>query len=288
MELGYGGIGSYVNISGNDFHTTGGASNQMLAAIMVDQYLISSSTNPGNFIGPNTVENTSILPAITAAPNGPVQITGITQANPAVITFASGPTVSANQVYLIKDVYGMTQINGLLCTVSASTSTTMTCGNGTAINSTSFTAFATPLQGAATALLLYTSGTTPAYPWPSQVEMLRTRSGGFYGTPTVVAGSGAGTSPTITLAGTDKEGSISVTTGTSTVVSSTILTATFYIPYPAAPYCQIQPTNSNASQLSGTSQVIPSSSATTFTLSGGGTALASSTAYTWTYHCGRD
>lgn len=76
-------------------------------------------------------------------------ITGITQANPAVIT------VSVAHNYLVGDKirvivpnqFGMTQINGLLATITAVTASTIT----TDINSAAFTAFAYPISAIAAA-----------------------------------------------------------------------------------------------------------------------------------------
>jgi len=76
-------------------------------------------------------------------------VTGITAANPAVITTSTAHGYVAGQKIRVKcpSVFGMTQIDGLLATIASVTTTTIT----TDINSAAFTAFAWP---AATAVPL--------------------------------------------------------------------------------------------------------------------------------------
>lgn len=54
-------------------------------------------------------------------------------------------------------------------------------------------------------------------------------------TPTIAAGVGAGTSPTVSLSGTDMGGAITITTGTSPTAASIIATITFNATYSATP-----------------------------------------------------
>lgn len=66
----------------------------------------------------------------------PVVITGITQANPAVVTAAN--LFSVGELVLIQNVVGMTQLNGNVYQIIAQSPTTITLG----VDSTSFTAYA--------------------------------------------------------------------------------------------------------------------------------------------------
>jgi hypothetical protein len=102
-------------------------------------------------------------------------------------------------------------------------------------------------------------------------------------TPTSVAGTGAGTAPTIAIGGSDSSGSISVTTGAAPAASSGIVTLTFSAAYPAAPFLSLTPTNAAAAMLTGAGAVYITKTAGGFTLNAGATALAASTAYTWDF-----
>lgn len=109
--------------------------------------------------------------------------------------------------------------------------------------------------------------------------------------PTIAAGTGAGTSPTVSISGTDMSGTISVTTGTSPTGSNAILaTITFNVAYGAAPRVQIDAGNRNAQALAiGAIPLVPITgqtngvTTTTFVIETGATALAASTSYIWSY-----
>jgi hypothetical protein len=113
-------------------------------------------------------------------------------------------------------------------------------------------------------------------------------TGGTFNNPTIAAGTGAGTSPTLTLDShaTDVSGTINVTTGTSpTGSNATVATITFFAGFGSAPHVVLSPHNAAAAALSGTSQVFGGGETTTaFTVISGSTALAASTAYQWNYH----
>ena len=106
--------------------------------------------------------------------------------------------------------------------------------------------------------------------------------------PTAVAGTGAGTSPTITVTGNDVGGTITVLTGTSPAASNAIIaTLTFASAgYPSAPNVGLCPVNAAAAALSGaTSCFVDSASttATSFVLKAGSSALTGATTYIFTY-----
>jgi hypothetical protein len=134
---------------------------------------------PNNQVGGSLVNNGSVTPTARVVPmqiSAGCGISGITQANPAVISWNTCTQPVVNQVYLINAVYGMSQINGKLCQVSATNATTMTCGGGTfPINSSVYSAFAAPAggQGGTHADLVYSTGTTLQYSVPSTVVALQ-------------------------------------------------------------------------------------------------------------------
>jgi hypothetical protein len=65
-------------------------------------------------------------------------ISGITQANPCVITTSAAHGINVGSRIALSGISGMTQLNGTTQTVSAVTSTTLTLGD---VNSTSYTAY---------------------------------------------------------------------------------------------------------------------------------------------------
>lgn len=110
--------------------------------------------------------------------------------------------------------------------------------------------------------------------------------------PSIAAGTGAGTTPTVSVSGTDISGIVNITTGTSPAGSNAIVaTVTFNTTYASAPKgVVLVPANTNAAALATTTQVfVPANGqtngvgTTTFVVESNGTALAASTAYIWTY-----
>jgi len=109
---------------------------------------------------------------------------------------------------------------------------------------------------------------------------------GTTGTPTVAAGTGAGTSPTITITGTDSGGKIALTIGTSPTASATVMTITFNTAYSSTPYPTLSAGNSAAALNGFTGGILYTSSisTTTWVLSAGGSgAMTASTAYIYYY-----
>ena len=101
-------------------------------------------------------------------------------------------------------------------------------------------------------------------------------------TPTIAAGTGAGTSPAISISGTDLSGYITLTTGTSPVDSAVVATVTFNTPYSSAPkYVAISPANAKALSAAYIYSPVPGdtngSTTTTFTIVTYATLTASST-----------
>lgn len=106
-------------------------------------------------------------------------------------------------------------------------------------------------------------------------------------TPTIAAGTGAGTTPTLVIAGSDRSGLVTVTTGTTPAATATVATVTFGRAFGAAPAAVIlTPANAASAALTGTAAVYVDSAATTttaFVLKVGATALAAATAHRWYY-----
>lgn len=101
--------------------------------------------------------------------------------------------------------------------------------------------------------------------------------------PNIVAGTGAGTSPTVSISGNDFSGDVSITTGTLPTAAATVATITYTFTYPANSFPIITPANAITAALSGIAMVYTTGTSTTFVITAGTTALAASTAYKWHY-----
>ena len=128
--------------------------------------IILSGVYPIDVIGGTTQYNITAATAATSSQTN-ATITGITQANPAVVTTSGAHGFSNGQLIYIYGVVGMTQVNGLLFTAAGVTGTTFQL---TGINSTGYTA--------------YSSGGTAS---PSAVPMFTTTSGSSIITVTLQA-----------------------------------------------------------------------------------------------------
>lgn len=104
--------------------------------------------------------------------------------------------------------------------------------------------------------------------------------------PGIAAGAGAGSSPTVTVVGTDQSGLITVVTGTTpTGLNAVIATITYSTTYPTTTYVSLTPANATAALISGATMVYTNGSATTFTVNAGTTGLPTGT-YVWAYSVG--
>lgn len=115
-------------------------------------------------------------------------------------------------------------------------------------------------------------------------------SAGTTGAPTVAAGSGAGTSPTLVVASgsTDLSGYVTATTGTTPTASAAVFTLSFNVAYTQAPKCLAWAVNPATQALVGAAaaQIFAANTSTSeFVLTQGTTALAAATAYEWGYTC---
>lgn len=104
---------------------------------------------------------------------------------------------------------------------------------------------------------------------------------------TVTAGTGAGTSPSVSFTGVDQTGAITVTTGTlPTGSGATIVTFTYSGTFPTNTFPIITPANATTAALSGVTMVFAAGTATNFTINAGTTALSAATTYKWNYYLG--
>ena len=102
--------------------------------------------------------------------------------------------------------------------------------------------------------------------------------------PTIAGGTGAGTGPTLAIIGSDREGKITITTGTGCAASADVVTVTYGVPLPTAAYVNLTPANTAAAALNGNGQVyIATNNTTTFRIGVGSTQLADATQYIWHY-----
>lgn len=107
--------------------------------------------------------------------------------------------------------------------------------------------------------------------------------------PTIAAGSGAGTSPTVAVIGAQNSQTVSITTGTCTVAcpaSAVIATITFggSVSCPTQATATITPANTTTAQLSGSGSIYPVAATTGYTLNSSATGLVASTSYKWNVH----
>ena len=105
--------------------------------------------------------------------------------------------------------------------------------------------------------------------------------------PSIAAGTGAGTSPTISITGNDQDGIITVTSGTLPAGSgATIVTVTYNTTFPTNSFVSMTPADASSALLSGVTMVFVTASTSGFTIKSGTTGLGASTTFQWYYHVG--
>lgn len=104
---------------------------------------------------------------------------------------------------------------------------------------------------------------------------------GSSGTPSIAPGPGAGDGNSVSIAGTDLAGEITITTGTSPAAASVVVTITFSSAYSTAPYIVFSPSNANS--VLTYRQLYVTSTTTTFVFSTSTYAMGTSTEYKWMY-----
>ncbi len=104
--------------------------------------------------------------------------------------------------------------------------------------------------------------------------------------PSIAAGAGAGTSPSIAISGSDAGFTVTLTEGNPSA-TGVIFTATLGSPSSGAPpRVGISPGNAATAALSGTSVPFVTKSNTTVVLNSGSVALTAGTVYVWDFVCG--
>jgi len=110
---------------------------------------------------------------------------------------------------------------------------------------------------------------------------------GISSTPSISAGTGAGTGATVNISGSDMAGWISVVAGTAPSTSATIATITFNVAYSTAPVCiSLTPANISGATLSAASMVYVNRAGittTTFAITSGTAGLTTLGTYEWYY-----
>lgn len=102
--------------------------------------------------------------------------------------------------------------------------------------------------------------------------------------PSIVAGAGAGATPTISILGVDNGGTITLTPGIGATGSgATIATITFATAFPTDSAVVLFPANLNAAQLNGIAAISINSSASSFALLATTTGLSSGTQVIYNY-----
>ena len=101
--------------------------------------------------------------------------------------------------------------------------------------------------------------------------------------PSIAAGAGAGTTPTVSINGTDLSGEITVTTGTSPSSVSVLCTITFATSFTSAPFIVFSPANQLTAQLVANSGIYVNSGTSSFTLNTNSVALSAGSTFKWNY-----
>jgi hypothetical protein len=109
---------------------------------------------------------------------------------------------------------------------------------------------------------------------------------GIASAPANTAGSGSGSGPSITIAGSNISGDITIVTGAGPAGgNATIATLTYAnsFAFPTNSFPIITPANAVTAALTGPTMVFATGTTTTFSIVSGTTGLAASTTYKWHY-----
>lgn len=189
-------------------------------------------------------------------------------------------TVTPAQVFEVAPTTGTVRIDGLKSGNSFNSSSTASTSTILYSNNSTGDIYSLPTVNNAT--LVTNSSGVPS--WSTTASGSVTHIVGTSGTPTYTAGTGAGTSPTITITGTDLSGKITVKVGSGTpAANAAIVTVNFNTAYSSAPNVVFSPGNANAAQLTANKPFINSTSTTNFVLESNTTALVAGTTYIWYY-----
>lgn len=103
-------------------------------------------------------------------------------------------------------------------------------------------------------------------------------------TPTIATSTGAGSTSTASIVGTDNGGEITVNTSVIPTAGALIATVTYSKACPNDSYPILFPANAVTALLSGVTMVYSTGGTTTFTITAGSTALTALSTYVWNYH----
>ena len=254
-----------VTMSGNSLTLTGG--NTLFTAGNVD---IGGSSVPSG--SQFTLEgNTAYFPSgvsglrlssSVANTNTDAATTGTSAANAYVYAFSS-PTLAASNTGVTYPVAATVFINAA---PTAGTNLTITNPYSLYVNGPSYSNGNITAPGNTTITFSHFVGNTSA--------------------PGIAGGSGAGSSPTVGIVGTDQSGLITITAGTVPSASATVATITYTFAYPTNSFPVLTPANSAAALLSGVTMVYTTGSTTNFVITSGTSALTSTVQYKWYYSVG--
>ena len=102
-------------------------------------------------------------------------------------------------------------------------------------------------------------------------------------TPTIAAGAGAGTSPTISISGTDAAGIIQLTPGTSPSTNAIVATITFAAIFATPPVVVLYPRTANTANSNGSIRMYTTSTTTTFDMCVAISGLTTAAPVEWGY-----
>lgn len=221
--------------------------------------------------------------------------TGLTAStNAPILTFNSGGVTRTHNTGALTSQIdysftGATDAFGgasILTDAISLTALSKSCGtNGTCTNSSAFAHKTQALTGTV----------TNSYPLNVEADSGATNNYGARligqvvnggATPSIAAGVGAGTSPTVTTTGANNGGVVNITTGTLPTGSNAVIaTISFTYPFPNGSSVILFPANAaTASITGGATEVYAVGSTTNFVITSGATNLTASTAYSWNYH----
>lgn len=237
-----------------------------------------------------TAANSSATPGILA--------TGATHTWSSLQTYSGGITVSANNITANTNIVmgtGNTIGNAGAGTLSFASTGAMFAANTASTAQSIFAIKATSVTATGGLLVLRNSSNTTmdsADILGNHFSLLSIRTPhikGLGSAPSIAAGAGAGTSPTVSMVSgsTDMSGYVNITTGTLPTLSASIATITFATAYGIAPKVSLWASNGNAAALNGVNMVFVDQatgvSTTTFVITSGTTSLTAATAYQWGY-----
>lgn len=250
---------------------------------------ISGSTNTITNVGNSSLTNSSVTIGSTNVSLGGTAstIAGLTLTAPNIgaaagtsINLTGGGTFGNGAAQVLVNLNYLPSSGGGLLLKDAGTNKSIIGSQGVALgdgsNNLLFYTYSDDINfyaGGAQATIIRANGTLSC----------KHLSGDLSSAPTISAGAGAGTSPTVSVIGNDTAMQVTVTTGTlPTGAGATVATVTYNQAYSATPHPLWSVANANSALLNGASMIsMDGASTTTFTIIAGTTGLTASTTYKW-------